>query len=305
MNQYFIIDCNYIAHKARFSVGELSYRGVPTGVLFGFLTQILNIAENFTNPKMIFCWDSKESFRQQVFPEYKKKRYQSLSPAEEKSLYAAFDQMNLLCDELLGEMGFRNNIRQTGLEGDDLMAKIVLDPRYSSYSFTMFANDRDLYQLLSPRVNMMQAKYDGYCSYVFHFYGEKNFIEEFGITPQQWVKVKQIAGCSSDEVPSCGRDFKDPGNIIARIGEKTACSHLLGKLKPTTKAYQRINSAEGREVIEFNEQLVKLPHLMTKEITLQQDELNFDNFKAICERFGFNELFYEKMDEWELLFNND
>lgn len=300
MEQHFIIDCNYIAHKARFTVGELSYRGVPTGVLYGFLSQILNIAESFSSPNFIFCWDSKKSYRKQTFPAYKKKRHQDLTEKEKIALYAAYDQMELLAGELLDEIGFKNNFQQTGVEGDDIMAKIVLDPKYSRYFFTMLASDHDLYQLLSPRVNMMQTQQDR-----FVMYGEKNFMAEFGITPKQWIKVKQIAGCTTDEVPSCGRELNNPENIIARIGEKTACDHILGKLKPTTKAYQRIDSAEGREIIEFNELLVKLPHPRTKEITLQKDELNLSNFKAICKEFGFKEFLDERMDEWERLFNND
>jgi len=299
MEQFFVVDCNYICHKARFTTGDLSYKGTPTGVLFGFFQQILNIAESFSTTNFVFAWDSKKSFRKQVFPAYKEKRHGDMTEEDRKSLYAAYDQMNLLSEELLEEIGFVNNLRQVGIEGDDIMAELVLDEKFRHLFFTMVASDKDLYQILSSRCNMMNTQGER-----FTFYKEKDFIKDYGITPRQWIKVKQIAGCSSDEIPGCGREFGNPENIVARIGEKIACDYILGKLKSTTKAYQRIESEEGQKIIQFNEQLVKLPHPRTKEIVLQKDKLDLDKFAGVCEEFGFREFLDERWEEWERLFNN-
>ncbi len=300
IEQHFVLDCNFICHKSRFTTGDLSYKGVATGTIFGFFNQLLDLAESFSNRNLIFIWDSRKSFRKQVFPEYKGKRNKDLTEEEKKSLRDCYDQMELLYEEIIPSIGFSNNFRQTGLEGDDLMAKLVKSENYFNYFFTLFANDHDLYQLLGSRCNMMTKKGD-----MFVFYGEKDFVSEWGITPKEWIKVKQIAGCNSDEIPGCGRDKKDPKNIIARIGEKTARDYINGLLKPHTKSYKRIDSAEGKEIIDFNKQLVELPHPRTKELILKEDNLDIDVFEKVCKKYGFKEFLVERWDEWERFFNND
>lgn len=298
---YYVFDCNYVCHKARFTVGSLSHKGQPTGVIYGFLSQVLNVAESFNSSDLLFTWDSKKSFRKQVFPGYKKTRKKNLSEQERKELYEAYEQMEIIYENILPAIGFNNNYKQVGIEGDDIMAELVLNPKNKVHRFNLIASDQDLYQLLSNRCRMIQGK----GADRMDVYTEKKFIEEYGITPKQWIEVKKINGCSSDEVPNCGRDKDDPEVIIARIGEKTTIQYLQGTLKPTTKAFMRIDSVEGKELAKFNEQLVKLPHSRTKEIEIKEDELNIEAFKEICKQYGFKEFLYERMDEWERLFNGE
>jgi len=299
--KYYVIDCNYLCYKAHYTMGQLQYQGQSTGVIFGFLQQILNMAETFETNKFIFIWDSKESRRKEIYPGYKKGRHEDLTPKEREELYACYDQMNLFYDEILVEIGFTNNFKQEGYEGDDLMARLVRQEEYADDDFTLCASDHDLYYLLAHNVRMMTVERDQ-----FIFYTLKKYREEWGgITPEDWLMVKQIAGCHSDKVPGCGRDINNPENIIARIAEKTAADYILKNLKPTTKAYKRIDSAEGREIIERNEKLIKIPFPGTLPLTIVKNNFSRRGMKQIFRRYGLNEFLVDRADEWDRLLTGD
>jgi 5'-3' exonuclease len=56
------------------------------GVLFGFLKQILNVAERFETNRFMFCWDSGKSLRKKVFADYKRRK---LMADEEKEKFSS------------------------------------------------------------------------------------------------------------------------------------------------------------------------------------------------------------------------
>ncbi|GAH13180.1 unnamed protein product, partial [marine sediment metagenome] len=44
-NKWLILDCNYLCHRAAHSTRDLSYKGVATGVIYGFLRDVLLFQE--------------------------------------------------------------------------------------------------------------------------------------------------------------------------------------------------------------------------------------------------------------------
>jgi len=138
--KYILFDCSFLCHRARFTTGALD-----NGVIFGFLSSVIDICEAFECYNPIFIWDSKKSHRKKIFPYYKKKRRKDLTPEELLELKECFRQMDVLRSEIIPDMGFKNSFRQTGLEGDDLIAKIVLDMNNSKHRFIIVSSDQDLY----------------------------------------------------------------------------------------------------------------------------------------------------------------
>lgn len=54
-----IIDSNNVGWIVRYALGEeLSYDDEDTGVMWGFMSFVLNLAKQFKTHKFIFCWDS-------------------------------------------------------------------------------------------------------------------------------------------------------------------------------------------------------------------------------------------------------
>ena len=265
-----VIDCNYLCHRARHTTGELIYHGQHTGVIHGFFTQVLPLLYKYRPDRLVFTWDSRRSHRQKRFPWYKDrpKTPSAIDPIED------FKQFNLLRDHLLFEAGFQNVFVKTGFEADDLIARLAA----TQGKTTIVTGDEDLYQVLSPLVSIYSP-------------GKKkeitraSFIEEYGITPAQWVEVKKIAGCSSDMIPGV------PG-----VGEKTAIKYLRGELKTTHAKYRAI--IDNAEIIERNDWLVRLPLPGTPQLQVRDDAIDTTGFRALCTRFGLFKLM-NTIPEWE------
>jgi DNA polymerase-1 len=280
-----LIDSNYIGHQARYAVGSLSYGDISTGIIFGFLSRILSLGHMFKTNDIVFCWDSRHSVRKKSYPSYKSKRKERRTEEEQMSCQIAAKQFKILRRFVLPRIGFQNNLMVPGIESDDLIAKIVHD---HLGEFIIIAADKDLYQLLyrnvrlySPSAKMIMTR--------------KRFFQDYGITPEQWVLVKQTAGCKSDDVKG-----------VEGIGEKTAIKWIRKELKEKSKKYQAITSEDGKKIIERNCQLVKLPHPKTPAITLEHNLFSEDEFEIVCKTYGMNSfLEKEQKERWIELFKGE
>lgn len=275
-----LIDSNYLCHRARFAIHqELSHEGLNTRVIFGFLSEILKLRKQFETREFLFFWDSRRNVRREFFPGYKQRLPKS--PEEQAEFERDMLQFNLLKNEILPQIGFRNIFRQTGYESDDLMAKLVLEN--TMYSWIIVTGDEDLYQLL------------GYCR-IWHpakgkMMSSQDLKTEYGINPIQWQDVKMIGGCTSDTVPG-----------IPGVAEKTAIKFLRGELGKETKAYLMITSPEGKEIQDRNRMLVCLPYPGTKPVKIAEDKFDINAFRDICRKYGLKSFLYgDKLVEWNSL----
>lgn len=270
-----VIDGNYIAHRANFSMGSLSSNNVSTGTMFGFMKEVLKLMQKFHTNDLIFCWDSKESLRKEEFPEYKKGRGEELTPLEKRERQEMHKQIKNL-KFMLPSIGWANQREQKGYEGDDMIATTVMDEPKSEY--IVVTNDGDLYQMLD-----LCSIYD-----FKRLITEEIFTEEWGITPEQWGDVKVLAGCKSDKVPG-----------VTGCGEKTAIKYLLGTLGTNTKIYKAI-VAQEKEIYKKNEPLVVLPKEGTKEFPYFKNEFNLEELKYWFIDYDFRSFLKdENFMDWE------
>jgi len=270
---YLVLDCNFICHKLKHSMGALKYGEKPTGVIYGFLKQIPFLQDMFNTDSIIFCWDSKSSKRKEIFPGYKAKRankYKELTPEEYEFEQEFRRQMKKLRRNYLPEIGYKNVFVQKGYEGDDIIASVCKNlPRDDEA--IIITSDQDMYQLLSPRVRM----YNGTS---YPLVTAKSFKKKYGIYPKQWIDVKTLAGCSTDEVPG-----------IKGVGEITAIKYILGTLKETTKVYKRIKD-EALEQSLLVRSLVCIPFAGTKVFKLRDDKISKEGWKKVCKMLGMNSI---------------
>lgn len=272
-----VIDSHCIGYIAKYSTGALSYDDIDTGVIFGFLQQIYKFAKLFSTIDFVFCWDSKVSKRRGIFSEYQVKRKTAKLTQEELEFNISFyNQLKELRTEILPSLGFTNIYQKPGYESDDLIARVVMD---NVGDFVIISNDKDLYQLLSyARIYDPRTK---------KTINQKTLANEYlGVTPEEWVKVKAIAGCDSDEVPG-----------IFGVGEKTAIKYIKGQIKKGI-IYDRIKS--GDDIINRNLSLVKLPIDGIEPILLNEPRqyLNYDYFYDLCDRLSFIS-FLRELDSWK------
>lgn len=270
---WLLLDCDYLCHRARYSMGDLSWKGAATGVIYGFLQAVIHLQEQFQTDKVAFCFDSKHSKRQDIYPDYKaqRKNRQTLTPDEKEFERAFHIQRVKLRKEYLPEIGFNNIFQQRGYESDDLLARISLDLPKTDQAIIVTA-DQDIYQCLSDVVKMYNPQKRELMTI-------QKFKRVYGIHPAMWARVKALAGCSSDNVKGL------PG-----IGEKTVLKWMTTELKPTTKAYQKLDSQEAEQYIVQNLPLVSLPFKGTHRIKLQDDNITRVGWRKVSIRLGFKTL---------------
>ena len=286
-----IIDGTALAFRTSFAIKDIfsTKDGESrTEIIYGFLRQLLSIKKFFPIQKycdVVFVWDGKNNKkpRAELYPEYKK-------PREKKQDidYSVFEQMNDLRKYVLPDMGFCNQFIQEEREADDIIAKLVYDNE-SDYNITIVANDKDLYQLLSNNVNICNISFKKNKIYTY-----KDFQKEYmGITSGEWINVKMLAGCVSDNIKG-----------IRGVGEKTACKFIMKKFPKTHKTYEKIMSKEGKEIQRRNYPLVKIPFEGTKEFKIKSDNLTVINFREIFDLWDFDSFLEDRTwSEWSMYFN--
>jgi DNA polymerase-1 len=266
-----IVDAHCICHKEKHAKKDLAFEGVGTGVIFGFMQEILKLARTFETNRLLFAWDSPHSQRKTVYPSYKNNRKEVTDPEQIELDRITRPQFEVIRTRVLKDLGFTNSWQADGLEADDLIASIV---KNNEGIFYIASADEDLYQLLTPGI----AMYKPHKKTTYHY---DDFIREFEIDPSQWNMVKALAGCSSDAVPG-----------IVGVGEKTAIRFLLGKLKPGSKAFNSIVAAKSENgFLTRNLKLVTLPFPTTPAIFVNRlDKPSLDGYIETCQRYGLNTL---------------
>jgi len=281
-----LIDISFLAHRARYALGDLDNADMPTGILFAIFEQIRTICQHpkIDSNKICVFFDSKKSYRKKVYPEYKAKRKEKTED-EREQIDLMHTQVNLLREIILPEMGV-SVYRQTGLESDDLMAKACLQFYNAKRQAVIVTSDKDLCQCIRPSVHWFDPARE-----VYHT--SKSFINNYGIDAEQWKYVKMLAGCVSDNVQG-----------IAGVGEVTAIKYLNDYLPEHYKTYRSITSKEGIRIRKRNIELVVLPHTKTKEVKLKEPDYNPEAFFATCARYGITAYLKKgAQQEWNAFFD--
>lgn len=258
---------------------NLSMDEMRTEVIFSFMNQLFSLAQKFDNAQFVFVWDSRESKRRKIYPEYKHRKIEK-TPED-----IAFDELTLpqfdrIRCEVLPSLGFNNIFIKEGYEADDIIAAMVLN---RPGLFTIISRDNDLFQLLRYA--------DMYDPQTKKTYTKFTFNSAYGIGPGLWPKVKAIAGCTSDNVKG-----------VDRVGEVTAIKYLKGTLKKEAKTYIAIE--ENKKLIDFNLKLVKLPFAgLTNRFDLTTDNLTTGKFLETFRTLGFRTFLSDReFPDWERLF---
>ena len=132
-------------------MGSLSYGGNATGVVYGFLKDIITLKKRFETNYIVFCWDYGKGIRKLISSDYKSNRHKD---KEDDDFEISFKkQVTLLRTEYLKQIGFRNIFYQDGYESDDIIASVCRNLPDGDKGIIVSA-DHDLYQLLTANISM-------------------------------------------------------------------------------------------------------------------------------------------------------
>jgi DNA polymerase-1 len=185
MNTLLIIDYNSLFRRVmELQHITLSWNGVPTNGVYGFITQFCESVSAVNPERVIVCSDYRPYERSELFPDYKKKhKTEGLSPKVIKFNRSKVDEfINLL------------NIpywKVKGLEADDLIAICCRDYHRTFDRIVVASSDSDLFQLLRYKNVFLRRKVNK--KYVL--YSRESFKKEFdNMSIKQFIRYLCIKG---------------------------------------------------------------------------------------------------------------
>jgi len=282
--KWVLVDLSYLAHRARHATGNLEFEDIPTGVMYGFFSQLYEICKSpaVSSNRVLIFTDSRRSYRTRAFPDYKRKRREERTEEEQEQIRIMYKQVNKLKNKILPAIGFPV-FKQVGLESDDLIAYVAQHLTRIEREGVIVTSDGDLYQCISRYVTW----YDPQRRLLMDV---KSFKKLKGIHPRKWRKVKAIAGCSTDGVPG-----------LKGIGEKGAIKYLKGELPEHHKQYATISGSK-QEIKRWG-RLTILPHKKVKPFKWRMPKYDSKAFFAFCERYHMlSYLNPVKQEQWARFF---
>ena len=233
---------------------------IPTNGVQGMIRHTFKLLELTKAKNVVIAWDmGSKSVRNDWFEGYKANR---LAPPEEMT--PQFDMVK----QVMHDLGFHQE-GVIGYEADDVIGTVSKEID----DLIIVSGDRDLLQLINDHNQLWLTK-KGYTEY--HHYNLETFINQYGITPSQFIDVKALMGDSSDGYTG-----------VTGIGEKTALkliqSHgsidmLLNNLSTLTpKMQDKINTD-----MESLKMSLKLAKIIT-DVPLKMDTLK-DNSVFIYDK---------------------
>jgi DNA polymerase-1 len=216
--------------------------GVPVGAVYGFCSMLFKtILENKTEALVVVFDAGRKTFRQDIYPEYKAHR-----PDAPEDLIPQFQLIRDACTAFNVP-----TIEAEGFEADDLIATYAHHARKEGYEVCIISSDKDLMQLVSPGISMLDPIKN-------RTIGEEEVFEKFGVPPSKVVEVQALAGDSSDNVPGIpGIGIKTAAELINAYGDLEnllACAHEIKQPK------RREALIENAEKARISHQLVSLRH---------------------------------------------
>ena len=196
----YIIDVSSIVFQVFHAIPEMvGRRGQPTNAVFGFTRDLFNIIRGKKPEYIIAAVDAEgPAERVAMYAEYKANRSEmpdNLRP-----------QIPIVMD-VMDAFGLCK-IEHAGWEADDVIATCVEEALKRDIDVTVVSPDKDIRQLLAPRVRIYQVRKDV-------FLGEAELLTDWGIRPDQVVDYQSLVGDSVDNVPG-----------VPQIGPKTASALL-------------------------------------------------------------------------------
>jgi len=242
MKKLLLIDFSSLFHKSLHAYSDLSYKGKPTGALFGIIMQTATGIKEIRPDKVVYCLDSPPYHRYADCGDYKHHKEQSQLTEEEAEVIDHINRSKKICMDYLRMSGACYAVRE-GLEADDLIA-IYTHLSHDYGEVVAMSNDSDLYQLF------IHLKFSLYKGTKKGFYTAKDFFEEFGITPHSWNEVTSMTGGHNGL----------PG--IKGIGIKTALRIIK---EPEFREKKKELLINNKNLILLNRRLTRLPYYKLRE----------------------------------------
>ena len=280
----YLIDISSYFYRAFHALPALSNtRGLPTNAAYGVTTMLLKVLRERQPQHLALVFDAKgPTFRHGLYGDYKAHR-----PPMPEALVIQLPYIKKIIDALNLPA-----LVHEGYEADDLICTLVRRAREEGFAVEIISGDKDLLPLVQDGVDMWdpmkEVRYD-----------PAAIREKFGLSPEELVEVRALAGDASDNIPGV------PG-----IGEKTALKliaryhsleNLLAHLDEIKEKALKTRLEEHADKARLSRQLTELEARVPLTVDLEALQPGPPDREAL--RRLFVELEFSKLTK-ELGFDN-
>ena len=277
-----VIDGNSLMHRAFHAIppSMTAPDGRPTNALFGFVSMLLKLMEDFCPDGVAVAFDKgAPQVRIDMLPQYKAQR-----PPRDPLLSQQFPMVR----ELLDAMSVPTYAVE-GWEGDDLLGTMAAQGAARGFDMLLVTGDRDSYQLVNDRVKVVATK-KGISDVVV--YGPDEVAELYeGVRPEQIPDFYGLKGDTSDNIPGVpGIGPKKASALIVQYGtldEVLAhADQIKGKMGENIRAHaedarvsRRVAQIRTDAPVTFDPDEARWPDFEPAEVERAFDALGFTALK--------------------------
>lgn len=251
------IDGNSLLHRAFYAMPLLSNKkGVYTNAIFGFMNMLIRLKKDYEPCSLILAFDRKA-------PTFRHKAYKDYKATRQKAPEELVPQFDLIKD--LARLLEIPTYELDGYEADDILGSLAKVADDNKQPLMIITGDKDELQLVSDYTSVLLTirgisetkRYD-----------KQLLMDEYGLTPEQFVDMKGLMGDSSDNIPG-----------VKGIGQKTAIK-LLKEYGSLENVLDNIGNLSGKKLKE-NLTIYRHHALLSKDLaTIRRDvplEFNLPN----------------------------
>lgn len=246
--------------------------GLPIGAVAGFSNMLFKLLQGQTGEARpthfaVIFDASGHTFRNEIYDLYKANR--SETPED---LIPQFP----LTRDATRAFGAQS-IEMEGFEADDLIATYADKAQALGARVTIISSDKDLMQLVSDKVSMLDTMKDKHISF-------DQVFEKFGVGPEKVIDIQSLAGDSVDNVPGVpGIGVKTAALLINEYGDLDTLLERAGEIKQKGRREKLLEHADAARL---SRKLVTLDRNVTLDVPL--DDLAVSDPEP-SQLFGFLE----------------
>ncbi len=255
----YLIDGSSYIFRAFFAIRQnlSNSKGMPTNALYGFVNMLQKVVREKKPDYLAVIFDSKEkTFRHEIYSEYKANR--SAPPEDLVPQFPYFEPLVQSFNIV--------SLKKPGFEADDIIGTLAKQGESSGYEVTIVSGDKDMMQLVSPNVCMLDTMKN-------KTIGIEGVIEKFGVPPEKVIEAMSLIGDSSDNIP--GVKGIGPKNAADLIQKFETLENLYDNLDSIDKQKQREKIENDKENAFLSRKLVAIDTDVKLEVTIE--DLKFQN----------------------------
>ena len=277
MERLLILDGNSLLNRAFFGIPPLSNKnGVCTNAILGFSNMLFKMKNDIAPDHIVCTFDRKApTFRHLEFKDYKAGR--NKMPSELAQQFPLVKDLLKMLSVTMYEID--------GFEADDIIGSLAKYAEEEGMEVFIMTGDRDALQLATDNTNVCITK-TGVSE--VDCYDRERMMEDYGVTPTQFIDVKGLMGDKSDNIPGV------PG-----IGEKTAYKLIIeyGSMENVLMNIENLSGKKLKEnLTEYAEQAIFSKRLATINVYVPM-EFDLEEIRS-TEEFDMSGLrqYYTKLE---------